>query len=53
MAVRTRYSRALLPDLAAYLRPGCHPHDVDTSALARQWPNALFGADGVLVDHLK
>lgn len=28
-----------------------HPDDVDTSALARQWRDALFGADDVLVDH--
>ncbi|WP_418002918.1 metal-dependent hydrolase [Mycobacterium sp. PDNC021] len=45
--------KGLLPDLAVYLRPGFHPDDVDTTALALQWHDALFGADGVLVDHLK
>ncbi|MCX8563878.1 metal-dependent hydrolase [Mycolicibacterium mucogenicum] len=45
--------QGLLPDLAVYLRPGFHPDDVDTSALAEQWRDTLFGAHGVLVDHLK
>ncbi|KAB7754076.1 metal-dependent hydrolase [Mycolicibacterium mucogenicum] len=45
--------KGLLPDLAVYLRPGFHPDDVDTSALAQQWRDTLFGADGVLVDHLR
>ena len=45
--------KGLLPDLAVYLRPGFHPDDVDTTALALQWRDTLFGADGVLVDHLK
>ncbi|WP_020102231.1 metal-dependent hydrolase [Mycobacterium sp. 360MFTsu5.1] len=45
--------KGLLPDLAVYLRPGFHPDDVDTSALAQQWRDTLFGAEGVLVDHLR
>lgn len=45
--------KGLLRDLAVYLRPGFHPDDVDTSALALQWRDTLFGTDGVLVDHPK
>ncbi|MDR3660431.1 MAG: metal-dependent hydrolase [Mycobacterium sp.] len=45
--------KGLWPDLAVYLRPGFHPDDVDTNALALRWRDALFGADGALVDHLK
>jgi predicted metal-dependent hydrolase len=45
--------KGLLPDLAVYLRPGFHPDDVDTNALAQQWRDTLFGADGILVDHLR
>ncbi|MDX1878819.1 metal-dependent hydrolase [Mycolicibacterium sp. 141076] len=45
--------KGLLPDLAVYLRPGFHPDDVDTTALAQQWRDTLFGADGILVDHLR
>lgn len=36
-----------------YLRPGFHPDDLDTDALLKRWQQELFGADGVLVDHLK
>ena len=39
--------------LGAYLRPGFHPDDVDTTALLRRWQTELFGPDGTLVDHLK
>ena len=45
--------KGLVPDLAVYLRPGFHPDDVDTNALAQQWRDTLFGADGILVDHLR
>jgi len=45
--------KGLLPDLAVYLRPGFHPDDVDTTELAQQWRDTLFGTDGVLVDHLR
>ncbi|BBY55230.1 metal-dependent hydrolase [Mycobacterium koreense] len=43
----------LLTDLAAYLRPGFHPDDIDTVAVLRQWQEELFGPAGTLVDHLK
>ncbi|WP_067829122.1 metal-dependent hydrolase [Nocardia inohanensis] len=45
--------RGLMPELAKYLRPGFHPDDIDTSALLSHWQRELFGADGVLNDHLK
>ncbi|QZA08556.1 metal-dependent hydrolase [Mycolicibacter heraklionensis] len=40
-------------ELAKYLRPGFHPDDIDTGRILDQWRRELFGADGVLVDHLK
>ncbi|MFX0576386.1 metal-dependent hydrolase [Nocardia nepalensis] len=40
-------------ELAVYLRPGFHPDDIDTRELLQRWQKELFGADGVLVDHLK
>lgn len=40
-------------ELAKYLRPGFHPDDIDTGQILEQWRRQLFGADGVLVDHLK
>ena len=33
--------------------PDNHPDDIDTTALLEQWREELFGAEGVLVDHLK
>jgi len=45
--------RGLMPELAKYLRPGFHPDDIDTEALLERWQEHLFGADGVLVDHVK
>lgn len=40
-------------ELAQYLRPGFHPDDNDTTALLERWKTELFGADGVLADHLR
>ncbi|MFF2557619.1 metal-dependent hydrolase [Nocardia sp. NPDC058058] len=45
--------RGLMAELAKYMRPGFHPDDIDTTALLKHWQTELFGADGVLVDHLK
>jgi predicted metal-dependent hydrolase len=45
--------KGLLPMIARYMRPGFHPDDIDTTALMQRWRDELFGADGVLVDHLK
>ena len=45
--------KGLLPDLAVYLRPGFHPDYLDTKALAQKRRDTLFGADGILVDHLR
>ena len=45
--------KGLMPELAKYMRPGFHPDDIDTTALLQRWQDELFGADGVLVDHLK
>ncbi|WP_084014005.1 metal-dependent hydrolase [Mycolicibacter kumamotonensis] len=59
LARQTRYVfrgpllRGLMADLRKYMKPGFHPDDIDTTALLQRWQRELFGADGVLVDHLK
>jgi uncharacterized protein len=45
--------RGFLSEMAKYLRPGFHPADVDTNELVERWQQELFGAGGVLADHLK
>jgi predicted metal-dependent hydrolase len=45
--------KGVMRELAKYMRPGFHPNDIDTTALLKRWQIELFGADGVLVDHLK
>lgn len=45
--------KGLPSELAKYMRPGFHPDDIDTTALLERWQDELFGAGGVLVDHLK
>ncbi len=45
--------KGIMPELALYLKPGFHPDDIDTTALLERWQQELFGADGVLVGHLK
>ncbi|MFI6865932.1 metal-dependent hydrolase [Nocardia sp. NPDC050406] len=45
--------KGLAGELAQYLRPGFHPDDNDTTALLEQWKTELFGADGVLAEHMK
>ncbi len=45
--------KGLFRELAVYLKPGFHPDDIDTNGLLEQWQRELFGADGVLVDHVK
>jgi uncharacterized protein len=50
---RGPFFKGFIPKLAKYTRPGFHPDDIDTTALLEQWREELFGAEGVLVDHLK
>jgi hypothetical protein len=46
-------ARGFLSEMAKYLRPGFHPVDIDTNELVERWQQELFGAEGVLADHLK
>jgi predicted metal-dependent hydrolase len=45
--------KGVMRELGKYMRPGFHPNDIDTTDLLTYWQTELFGADGVLVDHLK
>jgi uncharacterized protein len=45
--------RGFLSEMAKYLRPGFHPVDIDTDGLVERSQQELFGARGVLADHLK
>lgn len=44
------YFTRMVPAYLDYFRPRFHPNDRDTDALLARWRDALFGADGALVD---
>lgn len=43
----------LLPAFMDYFRPSFHPNDHDDTGLIAEWREKLFGAQGLLNDHLK
>jgi predicted metal-dependent hydrolase len=45
-------TRAVVRRIRAYTKPGFHPDDTDNAALLAHWTAALFGEQGLLVDHL-
>ena len=46
-------SRTVIRRLRDYNRIGFHPDDHDATELLERWRAELFGADGMLADHLK
>ncbi|MBJ8344724.1 metal-dependent hydrolase [Antrihabitans sp. YC2-6] len=46
-------ARIVLEHLRAYNHSGFHPDDYDAADLLDRWKTELFGAEGVLTDHLK
>ncbi|HVK26209.1 MAG TPA: metal-dependent hydrolase [Actinokineospora sp.] len=46
-------TRSVIGKIRAYNRPGFHPSDADATELITRWHSELFGADGVLFDHLR
>jgi len=46
-------SRTVIQRLRDYNRVGFHPDDHDATELLDRWRAELFGADGLLADHLK
>jgi predicted metal-dependent hydrolase len=47
------YFTRLVPAYLAYFRPRFHPTDRDTRALLASWREALFGAEGTLVERTR
>jgi hypothetical protein len=39
--------------IAAYNKPGFHPHDHDNAELLAKWSAELFGTDGRLAENLR
>ena len=46
-------TREVFRRLRRYNQVGFHPDDIDATELLERWRVELFGADGVLADHLK